>query len=119
MRAIFDSDVLIDFLQGNEQAKLELTRYRRREISIISWMEIMVGADDPNEEKVCREFLSTFTVHPLSSEIATEAVSIRKMHRIRLPDAIIWATARSEDCILVSRNQKDFPKDEPGIRNPY
>lgn len=119
MRAIIDSDVLIDYLQGLDKAKQELDRYSKREISIISWMEIMTGADTPQEEKDSREFLSTFTIHPLSVEIASEAVEIRKRFRIRLPDAIVWATARINGCLLVTRNTKDFPTKEPEVRIPY
>ena len=119
MRAIIDSDVLIDYLQGLEKAKRELDRYARREMSIISWMEVMTGADTPEEERDSREFLSTFTVHHLSVEIASEAVEIRKKYRIRLPDAIVWATARTNDCLLVTRNAKDFSTKEPGVRIPY
>lgn len=119
MRSVIDSDVLIDYLQGLEKAKVEIDRYARREISIISWMEIMAGADSPEEEKECRAFLSTFTIHQLSVEIAGEAVKLRQKFRIRLPDAIVWATARVNDCLLVTRNTKDFPTDEPGVRVPY
>jgi predicted nucleic acid-binding protein len=119
MRAIVNSDVLIDYLQGLDKAKKELERYSKREISIVSWMEILVGADTPQDEKACREFLSGFTIHPLSVEVASEAVRIRKTFRIRLPDAIVWATARSEGCLLVTRNSKDFPPSEPGVRIPY
>jgi predicted nucleic acid-binding protein len=119
MRALIDSDVLIDYLQGVERARVELGRYGRREISIISWMEIMTGADGPAEEKACREFLGTFLIHPVVGEVAEEAVQIRRNHGIRLPDAIVWATARVQDCLLVTRNQKDFPAEEPGIRHPY
>ena len=119
MRAIIDSDVLIDYLQGLEKAKRELDRYTKREMSIISWMEVMTGADTPEEEKDSREFLSTFTIHHLSVEIASEAVEIRKKFRIRLPDAIVWATARTNGCLLVTRNAKHFSKKEPGVRIPY
>jgi predicted nucleic acid-binding protein len=119
MKAIIDSDVLIDYLQGLGKAKAELERYSRREISIISWMEIMAGADDAAEEAPCRDFLSTFTIHPLSVEIAAEAVQLRRRFRVRLPDAIIWATARVNGCLLVTRNAKDFPVKEPGLRIPY
>jgi hypothetical protein len=38
---------------------------------------------------------------------------------MRLPDAIIWASAQKENALLVSRNTKDFPVDAPGIRIPY
>ena len=119
MRAVIDSDVLIDYLQGLEKARLEIDRYARREISIISWMEIMAGAESPEEEKECRAFLSTFTIHPLSVEIAGEAVRLRKKFRVRLPDAIVWATARVNDCLLVTRNTKDISTDELGVRFPY
>ena len=119
MRAIIDSDVLIDYLQGLDQARRELDRYAQREISIISWMEVMTGADTPEEEKGCREFLATFTIHPLSDEVAAAAVLIRKQFRVRLPDAIVWATARANSCLLVTRNSKDFSPKEPGVRIPY
>jgi len=119
MRAIIDSDVLIDYLQGLDKAKQEIERYFKREISVISWMEIMAGADTPEEEKSCREFLSRFTIHQLAVDIATEAVSVRKQFRIRLPDAIVWATARVNNCLLVTRNTKDFPVKDPSVRIPY
>ena len=82
-------------------------------------MEVMAGADTPEEEKGCREFLATFTIHPLSVEVAAAAVLIRKQFRVRLPDAIVWATARANSCLLVTRNSKDFSPKEPGVRIPY
>src|SRR5262245_646148 len=39
--------------------------------------------------------------------------------RSQLPDAIIWATARRKNTLLVTRNIKDFPESEPDIRLPY
>lgn len=89
------------------------------EVSIISWMEIMAGADSPEDEKNCNEFLSTFTIHQTSLEIAAEAVKVRRRFRLRLPDAMVWATARIQSCLLVTRNTKDFPIQEPGVRIPY
>ena len=44
---------------------------------------------------------------------------IRRDRRVKLPDAVIWATARAESALLVTRNTKDFPRDDPGIRVPY
>jgi predicted nucleic acid-binding protein len=119
MRAVFDSDVLIDYLQGLEPAKRELARYSKPEISCISWMEIMAGADDEAETQACRGFLSHFVRHGISEQISEEAVRLRRKHKLRLPDAIIWATARTEKCLFVTRNTKDFPKNDPGIRFPY
>ena len=33
--------------------------------------------------------------------------------------AIVWASARTESALLVTRNTRDFPADEPGVRLPY
>lgn len=51
--------------------------------------------------------------------IAERAVAIRREHRMRLPDAIIWASAQSQGALLVTRNSNDFPPEEPGVRVPY
>ena len=64
-------------------------------------------------------FLRDFRVVDLTRRVAREAVEIRRSRRIRLPDAIVWASARTESALLVTRNTKDFPKDDPGLRVPY
>lgn len=119
MRAIFDSDVLFDFLQGREEARQEFRNYAKWEISVISWMEVMSGVESKDEVKECRNFLDGLVVHPLVGGVAEEAVALRRKFRLRLPDAVIWATAREQGCLLVTRNSRDFPKNEPGIRVPY
>jgi predicted nucleic acid-binding protein len=60
-----------------------------------------------------------FDVIDLDRAIAERAVLIRREKRVRLPDAIIWATAQVHSLLLVSRNTKDFPEDDPGVRVPY
>lgn len=119
MRAIIDSDVMIDYLQGLESARIELGKYAVREASMVSWMEVMAGAETPQEESDCARFLETFRFHDITREVAAEAVALRKAFRLKLPDAIIWATARTQGCLVVTRNTKDYPLSEPGIRIPY
>ena len=118
MKAVFDTNILIDYLNGIEQAKDEINRYSHILISSITWMEVLVGTTKDNEA-ITRAFLSRFEQIPVSSEIAEKAVSVRKELKIRLPDAIIKATADCENALLVSRNTKDFPKDDPSVRVPY
>jgi hypothetical protein len=38
---------------------------------------------------------------------------------MKLPDAIIWASAQANAMLLVTRNTKDFPATDPGVRVPY
>lgn len=119
MKALFDSDILIDYLVGEAKADVELARYSTRLISIVSWSEVMIGSASKDEEIKCREFLSSFTIIPFDLAIANEAVRIRRSTRIKLPDAIIWATAKTSGAILVTRNTRDFPTDDPFVRIPY
>jgi predicted nucleic acid-binding protein len=44
--------------------------------------------------------------------------SVRKM-KMKMPDAIILATAESAGRVLVTRNVKDFPSGMAGVRVPY
>jgi len=118
VKALFDTNILVDYLNAVPQARTELRRYAEKAISIITWMEVMVGA--PGDAEVAtRSFLSTFDVVALDREIAERAVGLRRDHHIRLPDAIIWATAQARAMLLVTRNSKDFAADDPGVRMPY
>ena len=76
-------------------------------------MEVLIGADD-EVGMATRAFLQRFTIIELDGTVA-----LRRKHRMRLPDAIIWASADVHSMLLVTRNTKDFPGDMPGIRVPY
>lgn len=115
---LFDTNILIDYLNGIEQAKTELDRYSDKAISLVTWMEVMVGAT-PETEAIIRGFLSGFVNLPIDKQVAAAAVALRKKHKIKLPDAIVWASAQVESRLFVTRNTKDFSPDEPGVRVPY
>lgn len=119
MKVLFDTNILIDYLNGIDAARLEIERARERFISIVTWMEVLAGARGPEDEDVIDMFLRDFTVVALTRRVARDAVEIRRARRLRLPDAIVWASARTESALLVTRNTKDFPPNEPGIRVPY
>jgi predicted nucleic acid-binding protein len=118
VKALFDTNILIDYLGGAPQARAELKRFDDAAISIVTWMEVMIGGPGEKEDST-RAFLARFDLIGLDQEIAEDAVSLRRAHRIKLPDAIIWASARQSGRLLVTRNTKDFPAGDPGIRAPY
>ncbi len=119
MKAVFDTNILVDYLNGVAAARREFEKYEEISISIVTWMEVMVGADDAEEEAVTREFLAWFQVKPWEKSVAERAVKLRRQHRLKLPDALIWASAKELGAILVTRNTKDFPARDAGIRVPY
>jgi hypothetical protein len=119
VRALFDTNILIDYLGGVEAARAELARHADRCISVVTWMEVLVGVRGEDEADVIELFLRDFRVVEITRGVAREAVALRRAHRLRLPDAIVWASARTESALFVTRNTKAFRADEPGVRVPY
>ena len=119
VKALFDTNILIDYLNGIKFAEKELSLYENKAISVITWMEVMVGTNEKTEAGTRDWLRSAFTVIPLSETISNIAVIIRKSHKIKLPDAIIYATAQKSERLLISRNTKDFSLDDPMVRIPY
>jgi predicted nucleic acid-binding protein len=118
VRPLFDTNILIDYLSGVEQAREELARYRDPAISIVTWMEALIGAA-PEVEPDTRRFLARFAVVEIDRAVAERAVVIRRGGRIRLPDAIIQASAEVHALLLVTRNSRDFDATSPSVRVPY
>jgi predicted nucleic acid-binding protein len=116
---LFDTNILIDHLNGITKATREITRSKGPAISVITWIEVMTGAASQNEEAILRAFLSNFQCLEITREVAERAAVIRRQKRIKMPDAIILATAEAVGRQLVTRNVKDFPAGTRGVRVPY
>jgi len=73
VNAVFDTNIVIDALNGVSAADAEYSRYTRVLISRITWMEVLVGAQG-NDAQV-RDFLETqFEIIPLDLAVAERAV---------------------------------------------
>lgn len=117
--ALFDTNILIDLFSGRSVAKQTLESYpSQHAISLITWMEVMVGAKKYQQEQRTRIALSAFSVIDITQDIAERSVNLRHEYGIRLPDAIILATAQIQRRELVTRNTKDFAG-IPGVVTPY
>lgn len=118
MRALLDTNILIDFLAGVEPARGPLDRHRDAAVSLVTWMEVLVGARDEPEAALLRGFLRGFEVLPIDGAVAEVAVELRREHRVRLPDAIVWATARVHGRVLVTRDARDLPAGSDSVPIP-
>jgi predicted nucleic acid-binding protein len=118
VKAVFDTNILIDFLNGHEQARREVRRYPEKAVSILTWIEVMAGATDKTED-ACRALLGVFERLDLTPPVAKRAVLLRRQSRIKLPDAIILATAQMASSTLITRTTRDFPAAALGIHVPY
>jgi predicted nucleic acid-binding protein len=119
MIGLFDSNIVIDFLNGIEAANKEISQYRQAYISPITWIEAQVKAPEGLEEATRLAIDATFKRVEFTETILTESLILRRSHRIKLPDAMIWACARVNGWPLITRNTKDFPASLAGIRVPY
>lgn len=93
-RGLRYTNILVDDLSGVPRARAEVPRHPRGAISVIVWAEVLVGARNAEEESAIRDFLAGFDLLPLDRETVEEAVRLRREHRLRLPDALIWASQR-------------------------
>ena len=118
VKALFDTNILIDHLNGVAKAGTEIALYRDRAISAVSWIEVLVGATSQTEAAV-RALLGEFVVVPLDEAVAERAVQLRRQYRLKLPDAITLASAQISGRLFVTRDEKDFSEGNPGVRIPY
>jgi predicted nucleic acid-binding protein len=88
-------------------------------ISQIMSMEVLVGAPDHATQLQWVSFLALFQMVELEDALCRDAIQLRRVHRLKLPDALIWASARAFGADLVTRNTKDFRQGTRGIRLPY
>lgn len=116
---LFDTNILIDYFNGIVEARPLVERTPDRAISIVSWIELLSGSGSETERQTLKAFLAAWQILALGDVVAEAAADIRRQHRLKLPDAIIYATAAHHRRTLVTRNKKDFPAGTPGVRIPY
>ncbi len=113
---IFDTDVLIYYLRGNERARKRLAAasHAERQMSVVTHMELLAGSRGPLESRVIDKLAEAqfSRVHPLDESLS--ALSLRLIrrfaasHGLRLADALVAATALSRGHRLVTGNPRHF-----------
>ncbi len=81
MSFLLDSNILIDFLAGHDPARRCVTNAEGAAISMITWIEVIVGAANPAEEALIRSFLAAFDVLAVDTAVAEEAVALADVGR--------------------------------------
>ena len=91
-------------------------------ISVITYMEALGYAfESDKEESIINSLCENLNVISLDDQIIQKVIEIRKTNRIKLPDAIIYATAFVHNLTLITRNTSDFKtfKDSILILDPF
>ena len=109
---IFDTDILIWTLRGNEKAAAVIERDGNRAVSVVSCMELFQGARDKREMAAIRRFLLDFETVPLSEEIGFRGCFYMEQHALKVDltpvDALIAATAVERQQPLCTGNTKHY-----------
>jgi predicted nucleic acid-binding protein len=100
---LLDSDVFVDHLRGARKLPEVSGSY-----SVITRAELFAGAE--MDEPAVRTLLELHTEFAVDSATAERAGRLRRSASMRLPDALIAATALEHGLDLVTRNRRDFAK---------
>lgn len=89
-------------------------------VSIITKFEVLRFNTSTDVYKVLEDFVNESIVLELNDQVVNHTITICKSHRIKLPDAIIAATALANNLTLITRNIADF-KNIKGLElmNPW
>ena len=114
-----DSNIVMDYLNGREAALVLVDSVMDKAvISTVTWIEVMTGAQTAYQKQEALRILNQLRLHETNTAIAEIAVKLRQKYRLRLPDAIIWATAKHLNACLLTRDT-DYPAEALDIRVPY
>ncbi len=101
-RTLLDTDIFVDHIRGQRRLP------KRASYSVVTRCELLAG--DERDEPAVLAILATFDEITTDRAIAERAGRIRRVTRIRTPDALIAATALEHGLALVTRNRRDFER---------
>lgn len=112
-RYLLDTNAVISIVNGNEQLITLLESSSFVAFSIISIIEFLAYSNLTEKditvfEKMVEES-SVINLRNTDKELINTITSIRKSHKIKLPDAILAATAIHYQCQIIS-NDKELKK---------
>lgn len=123
-RYLADSNTIIDYV-GNKMpnsASLILDNYFNEgiAISIISKIEVLGFDGNASELSQLSDFIDLTSIFLVDDAVAIKTIELRKEYRIKVPDAIIAATALIHNFALITRNTTDFKNiKDLNIVDPY
>lgn len=106
---LLDSNIIIRLSKQDEALSEWFNNNEDFAISIITYMEVLgYKFNDKREEYLVRKIISLMDVVYIDENIADCVIELRKLKKIKLPDAIIAATAIVSNMELATANVSDF-----------
>ena len=111
---IIDTDVLIWYLRGNENAQKIINVNIPFRISVINYLELVQGMRDKREFRILQKCLKQWATEiiQINESISTHAMFLVEnyflTHSLESGDAIIAATALEYNEVLLTANEKHY-----------
>ncbi len=116
-KGLLDSNVIIDASKGIVSTQDIVNEYDYLYTSIISYVETQGYNFEDNEEKeIVNQILNSVEIVNLNKEIADTAIDYRKQKKIKLPDALILATAKHIKADLLTSDISDFQNIDKSVK---
>ncbi|UXZ05310.1 type II toxin-antitoxin system VapC family toxin [Moraxella nasicaprae] len=111
---LLDTCFILGLYNGNVDALAKMAGVNLNEctVSIINEIELL-GYQNINstDEQELKELLNHLTILGLDTAVKSKTIELRKRHKIKLPDAIVLATALTHNVELLSL--------DTGLMNKY
>ncbi|WP_428657337.1 type II toxin-antitoxin system VapC family toxin [Runella sp.] len=107
---LIDSNAVTDYLMGKlpraGKEFMDLVINEIPNISVITRIEVL-SFITPNSELI-KDFVRECSIYDLEELIIIQTIALRRQRKIKIPDAIIAATALVNDLTLITHNTSDF-----------
>jgi len=104
MRYLLDTNTLIYLQKGRLSSGIPVGSYAYSvisEIELLSWPQMR-----PEEERVWRGLLAPLHRVELNAAVRETAIGLRRERRLKLPDAVVAASALVLDATLLTNDQQ-------------
>lgn len=121
---LIDTNILIYHFNNNipekSRPKLNDIFLNNFNISIISKMEFLGFKEHTRASFLkSKQFLKHANIININDRIVDNVIKLKRKHSIKLPDAVIAATAQTSGLTIVTRNEQDFKIIKCKIFNPF
>jgi len=97
MKAVLDTNTVIYLQKGLLAENLPIGKYF---ISVITELELLSFSGlDRSQQDWLNRFLADLEIIGIDNDVKQVAIALRRLHRLRLPDAIIAASAITRDAV--------------------
>ena len=121
---LLDTNIIIYYFNGiftKDNIEIDTLFEKSFKISIITKIEFLgwAGFRETDLFNTAKDFIDNAEILYLDDPIAEQTIKIRQMYKIKIPDAIIAATAIVNELGLATSNADDFKSLDLLIRNPF